>query len=118
MKRRMAVAAFALLLMSIFTACGSRMKEENTVTPVPTATTVPKVSAAPSATPRPEATEKPTAEDGVVTDENGILGDESDPNEDRQNSAVGDIIEDAENGIDRTEDKIEEGINDAAGVVR
>lgn len=117
MKKRVAIVAFALLMMSILSACGDRMNTENTVTPntAPTATTMPRVTAAPSATALPKATNSPTAEDGVVTDENGVIGDETTPNGEAERNTGDGIIQDAEEGLDRVEDKVENGINNATG---
>ena len=122
MKRRVAMAAFALLLVSLLTACGNRMSTENVVTPIPaaTATTMPRVTAVPSAAAKPTATSNPTAENGVVTDENGVIGDETGPNGEQENGTTNNnsLLQDAEEGLDRAEDKAENGLNDAAGVVR
>ena len=115
MKRTVTILAAALLLMGIFTACGSRMDLDENVTPniAPTATTVPRVTAEPTKLPTaiPKATATPAARDEEGKNQN----DSAEQNGNAANGTDSDnILQDAGEDLERAGDKMAGD----AGVIR
>lgn len=119
MKRTITVLAAALLLMGVFTACGSRTDMDENVTPniAPTATSVPRVTAAPTTAPTamPKATTTPAAQNDAGQNGDNTNGAQKDDGANGGNNGADsdNILQDAGEDLEQAGDKL---ANDA-GVI-
>lgn len=105
MKYKILTLVSALALAAVLSGCGDRMMANGNVEPDirPSATTMPRVTTMPNATNRPAATQRP--DDGAE-------------NKGTNNKEKGGMLQEAENDLERTADKVEDELSDGDGIVR